>query len=268
MTNPKPRQWHPYAKLFPVLDDDELQALADDIIANGLQNPILVDSQDRIIDGRNRSAACLIAGIEPRTVIFQGDEQQLLKKVISLNLRRRHLTDSQRAMIAAEIARMPCGGDIKKMKSSPSIEGAVPMATTAEAAKLLNVSETSVDRAKRVNRNGISELKQAVTNGEVTVAKANEIARLPADIQAAALTEAKENPPRNMPRKGNSESAASHKPPDDSSESAISNSGITTPQMGIQRAHEAIACLKKISVNDEFRSRAFQMVRDWIKQNP
>ena len=44
---------HPIADLFPMLSDDELQELADDIAANGLNNPVVLLDR-KIIDGRNK----------------------------------------------------------------------------------------------------------------------------------------------------------------------------------------------------------------------
>lgn len=37
--------------------------------------------------------------------------------------------------------------------------------------------------------------------------------------------------------------------------------------VGIQRAHEAIACLKRIPENDGLRKQGFQVVADWIRHN-
>jgi ParB-like chromosome segregation protein Spo0J len=72
---------HPIADLFPLLKGEELQALADDIKENGLYEAILV-FEGEIIDGRNRWRACKMAGVEPR----------IEERIISKNLRRRHLT--------------------------------------------------------------------------------------------------------------------------------------------------------------------------------
>jgi hypothetical protein len=91
---------HPACQLFPPLGEEELRALADDIAANGLQNPIvLLDGQ--ILDGRNRFEACRIAKVEPRFTDFEGDDP--LTWVISQNLVRRHLTAGQRAVIALDL---------------------------------------------------------------------------------------------------------------------------------------------------------------------
>ena len=58
---------HPAAEMFPLLGDDELRELADDIAAHGLREPIVVQG-GTLIDGRNRLRACVMAGVEPTTV--------------------------------------------------------------------------------------------------------------------------------------------------------------------------------------------------------
>lgn len=91
---------HPAAAVFPMLADDELRALADDIAANGLQQPIVVDDDERIVDGRNRHAACELAGVTPTFVRLEGDP---LAFVLGANVHRRHLTTGQRAMATATV---------------------------------------------------------------------------------------------------------------------------------------------------------------------
>lgn len=245
-------QWHPYSKLFPLLGAEQLQTLADDIEANGLRQPIVIDSHERIIDGRNRHAACQLAGVKPVYEPFTGSDSEVLKLVISLNLQRRHLTDSQRAMVAAEIATLHVG----RPETIPSIEGInTPPVTTAQAAGMLSVSGTSVERARRVKRLGTPELAEAVVDGRVTVAKAAEIATLPAAEQPAAINECVANPPRQKP----------HRPVTPPIADAPINA--KSRGVGIDLAHEAIACLKRIPRQDALRSRAFEIVSDWMKVN-
>lgn len=97
---------HPYADLLPMLSDEELAALADDIKVNGLREPIAITRSDppMIVDGRNRLRACELAGVTPsyRTIEAEADEQ-ILRLVISLNLRRRHLNASQKAVLGLRI---------------------------------------------------------------------------------------------------------------------------------------------------------------------
>ena len=52
---------HPLSEAFPLLEGEELQALADDIKANGLREKLVV-YDGMILDGRNRYAACTMAG--------------------------------------------------------------------------------------------------------------------------------------------------------------------------------------------------------------
>ena len=80
---------HPYADAWPMLDDDELAELAEDIAANGLRDPI-VTYGGLILDGRNRYAACEAAEVEPAFVEFDGDDDAALAFVQSVNNARRH----------------------------------------------------------------------------------------------------------------------------------------------------------------------------------
>jgi len=57
---------HPSAKTFPMLAKDELQELANSIKEQGLNHPIVVKN-NVLIDGRNRLAACKLAGVKPTT---------------------------------------------------------------------------------------------------------------------------------------------------------------------------------------------------------
>jgi hypothetical protein len=82
--------------------------------------------------------------------------------VVSHNLHRRHLTESQRGMVAERMAnlsahRPPC-------ETSPT--GLVkPAVTMRRAAEMLSVGESTVTRAKKIQRLGSPELVAAVESG-------------------------------------------------------------------------------------------------------
>ena len=141
---------HPYANLFPMCSDEEVQELADDIAKHGLRQPIVIDEDEMILDGRNRAAACVIAGLKPVYEPFVGTDAQKLAYVCSVNIHRRHLTTAQRAEIAAQIATMSVGDNqhSKKKKEGPSNDGSSTKVSTKAAAKLMKVSASSVERAK------------------------------------------------------------------------------------------------------------------------
>lgn len=233
-------EWHPYAKLFPMMSDEEIESLAGDIRENGQHEPITVDTDDRIIDGRNRHAACTLAGVKPKIVAKDMDDRETLAFVISHNLKRRHLNESQRADIAAKMANLAHGQ--RRAANRPVSD---PPVTQQEAAALMNVSERSVRRAAKVQEKGTEELKKAVASGEVTVNRAERIADLPKSQQAAEI---KENP--RQIKTG---------PPEDGEERKASKA--------ILLADEAINCLKRIPKNDPQRKRGFQIVADFCKHN-
>ena len=90
---------HPVADLFPMLPKEELQELADSIKQDGQLQPIVLSPSGRLLDGRNRLAACKLAKVEPVFEVYEGDEDAY---ALTVNVARRHLTKGQRAMIAAQ----------------------------------------------------------------------------------------------------------------------------------------------------------------------
>ncbi len=92
---------HPAANLFPMLSEDAQRALADDIAVNGQREPIVL-WEGQILDGRNRLAACDLAGVVP---VFKALAHcpDPVAYVLSANLHRRHLTDDDRAFCAARM---------------------------------------------------------------------------------------------------------------------------------------------------------------------
>ena len=181
------REFHPVAGLFPLLRGAAFEELAADIRKNGLREPILLDAQGRILDGRNRYRACLQAGVEPRFVRWQG-EGPLAELALSLNLRRRHLDESQRAMVAARLAKLLAAK--RKDAAASRVANLQPgkrLKSLNQAAGLVNVSSRLVSHAAKVMKDGCEELIQAVESGGLAVSTASMLARLPRDEQAQAL---------------------------------------------------------------------------------
>jgi hypothetical protein len=92
---------HPAADVFPMLPEDELQELAEDIKHNGLRESIKTH-KGLLIDGRNRLAACQIAGVDAQIEELNGATDPVAY-ILSANINRRHLTKGQRAMAVAMI---------------------------------------------------------------------------------------------------------------------------------------------------------------------
>lgn len=118
--------------------------------------------QDFIIDGRHRAQACAELGIAPTSREYQGDESSLVSFVVSLNLHRRHLDESQRALVAGKLANLERGAN-----QHASIDAST--VTQTQAAELLNVSRPSVQRAREVLDHGAPELVAAVERVEMVM---------------------------------------------------------------------------------------------------
>ena len=83
---------------FPMLEGDELLALAEDICDNGLRQPVVLDRDGQVIDGRNRLKACELAGVTPTFVTTDLDP---IAYILSVNVHSRHLSKGQQAMAYA-----------------------------------------------------------------------------------------------------------------------------------------------------------------------
>lgn len=173
---------HEYADLFPMMATADIARLAEDIRENGQANPI-VTFEGKILDGRNRYQACTMAGVDPQFTEYDGSEP--LAFVVSHNLHRRHLSESQRGMVAAKMAKLQRGGD----RRTDSFKGSIdPLKTQEEAAALLNISTATVKRSKAVLKNGIPELQDMQMSGEVSAKAACEVAKLPEAEQRKAVS--------------------------------------------------------------------------------
>ena len=194
-----PLKFHPLANLFPMLSEAELNDLGEDIKANGQAETVKLH-RGMILDGRNRYTACAKFNLAVRTEVFEGDDRAALNWVISKNLKRRHLTESQRAMVAARIATLRLGDNQHKGSSIELPASMLPMGddfvsepeptapvSQSDAADMLNVSVAGVKRAKVVQEKGIEALQDAVDQDQVAVSVAEKIARLPEAEQPAAL---------------------------------------------------------------------------------
>jgi ParB-like chromosome segregation protein Spo0J len=162
--------YHPLANLFPLANDDELKVLAEDIKTKGLQQPITV-YQGLILDGRNRHRAYKAVAKEPPIVELPSDADPVAF-VVSANLLRRHLNETQRGIVAAKLANMRRGGK----GANPSKDGI--RIAQEDAAKLLNVSSKTVERAAKLVKANIPDLVAAAEQGKVKVSTANKYAKM------------------------------------------------------------------------------------------
>jgi hypothetical protein len=129
---------HPACALFPAMSPDQLRALGEDIKANKLRETIKYVRYDRrteqyddvrqrgfdddvdliLIDGRNRLDAMEMVGERVPTTVDEFDEflesenlwfrndEEIIRYIISANIRRRHLSGQDRDHIIGELLKL------------------------------------------------------------------------------------------------------------------------------------------------------------------
>lgn len=170
---------HPVANIFPAMSDQAFRELVADIEANGQREPIWLDTEGRVIDGRHRVRACDFLEREVLTETYEGDDP--LGFAVSHNLHRNHYSESQRAMVAAKLATMRQG----ERNDLPQICGKFesPQVSQPDAAEKLNVSVRSVQNATKVIAEAEPEITRAVEDGRLAVSAAVKASVLPPEVQ-------------------------------------------------------------------------------------
>jgi hypothetical protein len=164
------------------------KALKDDIEANGLRVPIVI-YQGKVLDGRHRLKAILETGIYARLTeknfeVYEGLDP--VGHVLSLNVNRRHLSVSQRSLIATKLVTTKLGfNQHTKGKEGRPID-------LATAAKMLGVSEKSVQRAKEVLEKCVPEIVSKIQEGKLAVSLAEKVGELPREKQVELASKTKE----------------------------------------------------------------------------
>ena len=196
-------KFHPLADIFPLIEGEDFDALAEDIHANGLHEPIWLHPEDgSIVDGRNRYRACLKAEVEPQFRTWDG-QGSLVQFLISLNLRRRNLNDSQKATVATELVPFLAEEALRRMQATqfkdgqPPAEELVPQPdrgrSTDQAAALVGVTGRYVRYAQQILREVpfrplAATLWVEVKSGKTTITQARRM------LQKAEVTEAAKLP--------------------------------------------------------------------------
>lgn len=173
---------HPLADVFPMLDQASVDALGADIKANGLRDPLALDWLGRLVDGRNRLAACRLAGVYPTYVTLPElkDEEAIAAYIASKNLQRRDLTQGQKAHLAVRLYQFGTAvREVAKVAGVPPmrvqeaqviakwcpdlpaqvIAGAMPHAGAYAQAQAVKDEATAAERAKKQAAEALADLR-------------------------------------------------------------------------------------------------------------
>jgi hypothetical protein len=250
---------HPICLLMPSADEDELQSLADDIRAHGLLDPIVLFER-RILDGRNRAAACESAGLTPRFVEFEGTREEALMFVVSHNLKRRHLTKQAIADTLVEAEDFNLEYELGEPAARSDIKMSAQKPKTASSRELANaaggvVSREMINATRKVKEKAEPELREAVKRGRIGVQDAAKVADLPSDQQKVVAAAPK-------PRR-----AANVAIEEAKSAAARSARGEEDPRVALRKAWEKATALRRLWKEADNGSRQWFMEAVWFDLN-
>lgn len=185
---------HPAALIMPEMTPEEFDLLKVDISGNGLIEPLVL-FQNKVLDGRHRYKACEELGIDVWAREWEGGMNPV-EYVISMNFHRRHLTTSQRAMVAANASeyhvnearerQRAAGGDHGNQHTGGKVavpanlreptDDKKPFASNkhdnesaSKAGKQFNVSGRTVASAQTILKHGTEYEIESVRSGRATV---------------------------------------------------------------------------------------------------
>ena len=167
-------EYHKYANIFPMIEGSDFESLKKDIEKHGLLTSI-VTYEGKILDGRNRFKACTEIGVEPRIKPYEGDSP--LEYVISLNLKRRHLTKQQSACAAVRNeelmeelsleAKKRQGERVDLTSDKKLTEVSKPTRASEAAAEMFHTNRQYINEAKRIKEES-PEVFEEIEKGRLT----------------------------------------------------------------------------------------------------
>lgn len=173
---------HPLSAAFPPLTADEFASLRDSIADLGVQNAITI-FEGQVLDGWNRYCAATELGMEcPERELDAWVDPRAF--VLAQNRARRHITVAQMALATTAVYEWRRVGSNQYRGSALSAEAPK---SSKELAEIAGVGVRSIEQARVVETQAAPEVKEAVKAGDMGLAKASAIAKLPPEQQADAI---------------------------------------------------------------------------------
>lgn len=250
-----------FRDLLPPLPDDKRKQLEENILQNGIREPLVL-WQGILIDGHNRYEIAKRHNLTFTTVEYHFDDRSDVRLWIANNqFGRRDLNTYERSLLALKIK-----PDIAKKAKEKQIEagGAVRQKsdkavvdTKKEVAKLAGVSHDTIAKVEKIEAHATPEVKAAVKSGEISINTAYEGVKAGATT-VEAVKEVKEKKPHVAFNSGNNEWYT----PADIIEDARKVIGtITLDPASSEIANETVKATKFFTAEDD------GLIQDWDGEN-
>ena len=194
-----------FKKLIPALTAEEFKQLEENILKDGIRDPLVLWN-GYLIDGHNRYQIAFKHGLEYKTIDKEFKDQSEVKEwMINNQFGRRNLSNYQRSVLALELesvfSKRAKEQQVRKPEFVlPMLAEQKPIDTRKELAKIANVSHGTLDKVKQIQTNSSDEVKEKLISGDMSINQAyQEIKKQKAEaykekIKERIETKVKENP--------------------------------------------------------------------------
>lgn len=169
-----------FESLIPPLSADEFQQLEENILSEGIRDPLVI-SDGILIDGHNRYKIAKKHNLPFNTVKMHFDNRaEIIKWIIKNQFGRRNLSAYERSILALKLKPV-IAAQAKVNQSTHTQTGYQPLLnpsnainTRAEIARAAGVSEDTISKVEKIEKTATPEIKAAVKSGEMSIHKAYE----------------------------------------------------------------------------------------------
>ena len=162
-----------FKKLIPALTAEEFKQLEENILKDGIRDPLVLWN-GYLIDGHNRYQIAFKHGLEYKTIDKEFEDESQVKEWMILNqFGRRNLNIYQRNVLALQLeevfsvkAKEQQGKRTDLLATLPKSE---PINTRKEIAKIADVKESTLGKVKFIEKKASPEIKAQLSTGEVNI---------------------------------------------------------------------------------------------------
>src|SRR3990167_518144 len=157
-------KFHPCCEMFPRMEAKEFSEFVADIKARGQRDPVIVDQDGLVVDGRNRVLACEALGIEPKVKAAKfPDPAARAEYIVSANIMRRNMTVSARARHLARLTK-----EVKKGRPEINVSPR-NIKDELESGKQFKVPKSMISKARTVIKSGDEKLIAEMDSDEKSI---------------------------------------------------------------------------------------------------
>ena len=154
-----------YADAVPRPNKNDLKVIKESIAKDGIKSPLFINTDGVLLDGHTRFGIAKDLGVKTVPVIVKqfSDELEEYLFVIEINITRRNLTEGQQAHLI--VACLDIEEKLaRKRQGTSSGDGRA----AEKVADKFGISPRQVDKIRKIEREGSSEIKEKFKSGKLT----------------------------------------------------------------------------------------------------